>query len=79
MATWILTGSPDNFEATRERGFRLIGAKEARVKLAKPSVACVACDEPPGKECGELLWLLTPQWFGEAPPGDGPLLYARNG
>jgi phosphohistidine phosphatase len=58
---------------------RLIGAKEARVKLAKPSVACVACDEPPGKECGELLWLLTPQWFGEPAPGDGPYLYARNG
>lgn len=28
MATWILTGSPDNFEATRERGFKLIGAKQ---------------------------------------------------
>ena len=28
--TWILTGSADNFAATRERGFRLIGMKERR-------------------------------------------------
>jgi predicted RNA-binding protein len=35
MATWILTGSPDNFEATRERGFRLIGAKERKRAMAE--------------------------------------------
>jgi hypothetical protein len=28
--TWILTGSPENFEATRARGFTLIGMKERR-------------------------------------------------
>ena len=28
MTTWILTGSPDNFTATRERCFRIIGLKE---------------------------------------------------
>jgi hypothetical protein len=28
--TWILTGSPENFAATRERGFQLIGFKERR-------------------------------------------------
>ncbi len=28
MRTWILTGSPDNFAATRERAFRVIGLKE---------------------------------------------------
>ena len=28
MTTWILTGSPDNFTATREHGFRIIGLKE---------------------------------------------------
>ena len=33
--TWILTGSLDNFRATRERGFRLIGAKERRRGLAE--------------------------------------------
>ena len=28
--TWILTGSPDNFAATRERGFSVIGMKQRR-------------------------------------------------
>jgi hypothetical protein len=28
--TWILTGSPENFAATRERGFSIIGMKEGR-------------------------------------------------
>jgi hypothetical protein len=32
--TWILTGSPDNFAATRERGFRLIGMKQGRRRQA---------------------------------------------
>jgi phosphohistidine phosphatase SixA len=58
---------------------RLIGAKKARMKLAKPSVVCIECDEPPGKEAGELQWLLAPPWFGPAtaPAEDpGPVLYA---
>lgn len=33
--TWILTGSPENFDATRERGFELIGIKEGRRGLAE--------------------------------------------
>ena len=28
--TWVPTGSLDNFRATREHDFRLIGAKEGR-------------------------------------------------
>ena len=28
--TWILTGSPENFETTREHGFSIIGMKERR-------------------------------------------------
>jgi len=28
--TWILTGSPENFETTREHGFTVIGMKERR-------------------------------------------------
>lgn len=28
--TWVLTGSLENFHATRERGFKLIGMKERR-------------------------------------------------
>jgi EVE domain-containing protein len=33
--TWILTGSPENFEATRKHGFRVIGMKERRLGLAE--------------------------------------------
>lgn len=33
--TWILTGSTDNFDATREWGFELIGFKERRLKQAQ--------------------------------------------
>ncbi len=33
--TWVLTGSLDNFRATRERGFELIGAKEGRRGMAE--------------------------------------------
>src|SRR3954464_745745 len=35
MATWILTGSPENFETTREHGFRVIGMKEGRRNFAE--------------------------------------------
>jgi hypothetical protein len=34
-ATWILTGSPENFAATRERAFSLIGMKERRRRQAE--------------------------------------------
>ena len=33
--TWVLTGSLDNFRATREHGFQVIGAKEGRRKMAE--------------------------------------------
>jgi hypothetical protein len=33
--TWVLTGSLDNFRATRERDFELIGAKEGRRGMAE--------------------------------------------
>jgi len=32
--TWILTGSPENFAVTRERGFTLVGMKERRRNMA---------------------------------------------
>ena len=35
MRTWVLTGSPENFAATRERGFTLIGMKEMRRNMAQ--------------------------------------------
>ena len=32
---WVLTGSPENFAVTRERGFTLIGCKERRRRQAE--------------------------------------------
>jgi hypothetical protein len=36
--TWVLTGSLANFRATREHGFRVIGAKEGRRRMAEQIV-----------------------------------------
>jgi predicted RNA-binding protein len=33
--TWVLTGSLDNFRASRERGFDVVGLKERRRRLAE--------------------------------------------
>ena len=33
--TWVLTGSLDNFQATRERGFRIIGVKQRNRRRAE--------------------------------------------
>ena len=33
--TWVLTGSPENLAATRERGYTVIGMKERRRRLAE--------------------------------------------
>ena len=33
--TWVLTGSPENFAATRENGFEVIGLKERRRAFAE--------------------------------------------
>jgi hypothetical protein len=35
MVTWVLTGSPENFAATREHGFTVIGLKEGRRSFAE--------------------------------------------
>ena len=35
MATWVLTGSPENYEATAARGHSLIGMKERRRLMAE--------------------------------------------
>jgi len=37
--TWVLTGSLDNFRATRVHGFQVIGAKEGRRGMAE-QIAC---------------------------------------
>jgi hypothetical protein len=36
--TWVLTGSPENFAATRDHGFELIGLKERRRGFAEQIV-----------------------------------------
>jgi hypothetical protein len=54
MKTWVLTGSVDNFRATRERGFRLIGAKEGRRRMAEQI--------EPGDEI--VFYLTVAQAFG---------------
>jgi hypothetical protein len=36
--TWVLTGSPENFAATRDHGFELIGLKEGRRAFAEQIV-----------------------------------------
>ncbi len=41
----------------------LIGGKRAQLNLAKAGVALIRCSERPGKGDGELLWLVTPEWF----------------
>jgi hypothetical protein len=38
MATWVLTGSPENYAATAERGHTLIGMKERRRAMAEQMV-----------------------------------------
>jgi phosphohistidine phosphatase len=43
---------------------RLIGSKKACLDVAKAGVACVVCDDPPGKACGSLAWLIPPEWYG---------------
>jgi hypothetical protein len=35
QTNWVLTGSPENFAATRERGFKVIGMKEGRRRMAE--------------------------------------------
>jgi phosphohistidine phosphatase len=40
-----------------------IGSKRARIEFAKGGCACVACDNPPRKGTGALMWLLTPMWL----------------
>jgi phosphohistidine phosphatase len=56
---------------------RLIGSKKTCVDFEKPGIACIACEDPPGKRCGTLLWLLTPAWCaGPTAPAQEPIRYA---
>jgi phosphohistidine phosphatase len=41
----------------------LIGSKKARLEFAKGGVAYIACDEPPRRGAGTLVWLITSEWL----------------
>lgn len=61
---------------------RLIGSKKAAIALDKPGVACIECSDPPGKECGELRWLINRAWMGsgireQQPTDDEPIMIAK--
>ncbi len=72
--TWILTGSPENFAVTRERGFTLIGCKELRRNMAlqiEPGDRIVFYLTRVGRIpasvriCGEMFEDRTPVWPGK--------------
>ena len=52
--TWVMTGSVENFRATRDRGFELIGMKERRRRMAESM--------EPGDEL--IFYLTVVQSFG---------------
>ena len=41
----------------------LIGARAGSMPLAKAAAVCLEFDKEPAKADGELLWLVTPEWF----------------
>ncbi len=72
--TWILTGSPENFAVTRERGFSLIGMKERRRLQAQQMVpgdrivlylTRVKAFAASLRLTGELVEDRTPVWPGK--------------
>jgi hypothetical protein len=73
--TWILTGSPENFTATREHGFSVIGLKERRRRQAleiEPGerivfyLTRVMAFAASALIAGELYEDRTPIWPGKA-------------
>jgi phosphohistidine phosphatase len=41
----------------------LLGSKKVQISLEKAGVACVHCDNQPGRGAGTLLWLVPPEWL----------------
>lgn len=41
----------------------LIGSKKTQIDFEKAGAALIACKDAPDKGAGELLWLITPEWF----------------
>ena len=67
MATWVLTGSPDNYAATAARGHTLIGMKERRRAMAEQM--------EPGDRI--VLYLTQVMAFAAAIRLTGPMFEAR--
>lgn len=44
----------------------LVGSRAAQIEFAKAGAAYIECDEQPGKGCGTLIWLTTPDWYSES-------------
>jgi EVE domain len=72
--TWVLTGSLDNFRASRERGFEVVGLKERRRRLAEQVepgdrvifyVTGVQAFGAIARITGELFEDRTPIWPGK--------------
>jgi phosphohistidine phosphatase len=43
----------------------LMGSKKARIDFDKAGVACLVFEDMPDKGAGCLVWLVTPDWFGQ--------------
>jgi phosphohistidine phosphatase len=41
----------------------LVGAPDGSMPLEKAACACVTFDGCPDRGCGELKWVVTPEWF----------------
>ena len=74
LTTWILTGSLDNFRASRDRGFDVVGLKERRRRLAEQVepgdrfffyVTGVQAFGAIARIAGELYEDRTPIWPGK--------------
>ena len=65
--TWVLTGSPENFAATRDHGFEVIGLKERRRAFAEQML--------PGDRI--VLYVTTVMAFGAAIRVTGELFEDR--
>jgi EVE domain len=79
VRTWILTGSPENFAATRAHGFSVIGLKERRRRQAleiEPGerivfyLTKVMAFAASARIAGELYEDRTPIWPGKASAPD---------
>ena len=77
--TWVLTGSPENLAASRERGFDVVGLKEGRRRMAEQIepgdriifyVTRLKAFGAIARVCGALYEDRTPIWPGKPGKAD---------